>query len=128
MIITITDPRLKEEIYECLNPNRNSINTKRNLQPPQGHKLFFLGRCADFSLRDRFNMQDSMIVQSEESKQLLTQQLLYRANMQDNYFKRASETMQQTSQGGNNDFTNPSEMLKVNQEDNEQFASLEQHI
>ena len=34
MIITITDPRLKEEIYECLNPNRNSINTKRNLQPP----------------------------------------------------------------------------------------------
>ena len=33
MIITITDPRLKEEIYECLNPNRNSINTKRNLHP-----------------------------------------------------------------------------------------------
>ncbi len=32
MMITITDPRLKEEIYLCLNPNRNSINTKRNLQ------------------------------------------------------------------------------------------------
>ena len=48
--------------------------------------------------------------------------------MQDNYFKRASETIQQTPEGGNLDFTNPSEMLKVNQEDNEQFNSMEQHI
>jgi hypothetical protein len=27
MMITITDPRLKEEIYQCLNPNRSSLNT-----------------------------------------------------------------------------------------------------
>lgn len=36
--------------------------------------------------------------------------------------------MHQTAQGGNTDLTNPSEMLKVNQEDNDQFALLEQHI
>ena len=55
-MITITDPRLKEEIYDSLNPNR--VTLKRNAS--NSHKLYFLGRCADFSLQD--NLKDSMIV------------------------------------------------------------------
>jgi|LauGreDrversion4_2_1035121.scaffolds.fasta_scaffold343790_3 hypothetical protein len=56
MMVTITDPRLKEEMFDSLHPLK-----LQKRQRKAGNRAFFLSKAAEYYLQHKFNVIDSVI-------------------------------------------------------------------
>lgn len=56
MMATITDPRIKDEIFDSLHPVK-----MKNRMRKAGNRAFFLSKAAEYYLSHKLNMTDSVL-------------------------------------------------------------------
>jgi hypothetical protein len=83
MMITITDPRIKDEIYDFLSPAKLQL---RQRKVGGNQRAFYLSKAAEYYLSNKINMMDSVIQGNDEDPDNAPSGL--RANLQDHYFLR----------------------------------------